>query len=68
MLERYPNAKELVWLQEEPENMGPWNFVEHRTWQLIGAAATTCATSAGWSRAARRTGSKAIHEPGAAPT
>ena len=23
VLERYPNARELVWLQEEPENMGP---------------------------------------------
>jgi 2-oxoglutarate decarboxylase len=32
MLERiaasYPNARELFWLQEEPENMGPWNFVK----------------------------------------
>ena len=32
--ERYPNAKQLVWLQEEPENMGAWNFVEHRTWRV----------------------------------
>jgi multifunctional 2-oxoglutarate metabolism enzyme len=31
---RYPNAEELVWLQEEPENMGPWNFIEHRTWRV----------------------------------
>lgn len=34
IVKRYPNAKELVWLQEEPENMGPWNFVEHRTWRI----------------------------------
>jgi multifunctional 2-oxoglutarate metabolism enzyme len=34
LLDRYPNAKELRWLQEEPENMGPWNFVEHRTWRV----------------------------------
>ena len=34
VLERYPNAKDLVWLQEEPENMGPWNFVEARTWRI----------------------------------
>jgi 2-oxoglutarate dehydrogenase E1 component len=26
-LDRYPNAAEVVWLQEEPENMGPWPFV-----------------------------------------
>ena len=24
---RYPNAKQLVWLQEEPENMGAWRFM-----------------------------------------
>jgi 2-oxoglutarate dehydrogenase E1 component len=34
LLTRYPNARELVWLQEEPENMGPWNFVEHRVWRV----------------------------------
>ena len=34
VLDDYPNAKELVWLQEEPENMGAWNFVEARTWRV----------------------------------
>ncbi len=34
VLSRYPAARELVWLQEEPENMGPWNFVEHRSWRV----------------------------------
>jgi 2-oxoglutarate dehydrogenase E1 component len=34
VLRRYPNARELVWLQEEPENMGAWKFVEHRTWRV----------------------------------
>ena len=26
LLERYTNAQEVVWLQEEPENMGAWEF------------------------------------------
>jgi multifunctional 2-oxoglutarate metabolism enzyme len=34
ILEKYPNAKELRWLQEEPANMGAWNFVEHHTWRI----------------------------------
>ncbi len=34
MLTKYPNAKELRWLQEEPENMGPWNFIERNTWRI----------------------------------
>ncbi|MYL51705.1 2-oxoglutarate dehydrogenase E1 component [Halobacillus litoralis] len=28
MLETYPNLEELVWVQEEPQNMGSWYFVE----------------------------------------
>ncbi|WP_079510296.1 2-oxoglutarate dehydrogenase E1 component [Mesobacillus jeotgali] len=27
---RYPNLKEIVWVQEEPKNMGAWTFVEPR--------------------------------------
>ncbi len=34
IVESYPNARQLVWLQEEPENMGPWSFVEARTWRI----------------------------------
>lgn len=29
-LNKYPNAKEFVWSQEEPQNMGPWAFVGPR--------------------------------------
>jgi len=30
---RYPAAEELVWLQEEPENMGAWSFVKGRLYE-----------------------------------
>lgn len=26
IIQRYPNATELVWVQEEPKNMGSWSF------------------------------------------
>jgi multifunctional 2-oxoglutarate metabolism enzyme len=26
-LDRYPHAKEIYWVQEEPQNMGAWNFI-----------------------------------------
>jgi 2-oxoglutarate dehydrogenase complex dehydrogenase (E1) component-like enzyme len=29
VLGRYPQLEELVWLQEEPKNMGAWPFVHH---------------------------------------
>jgi 2-oxoglutarate dehydrogenase E1 component len=30
MLAGYPNLTEVVWTQEEPRNMGAWNYVEPR--------------------------------------
>ena len=35
MIERYPNANELVWCQEEPRNMGGWTFMESRLENLL---------------------------------
>jgi 2-oxoglutarate decarboxylase len=32
----YPNAAEVCWLQEEPENMGAWSFMESRLLRTIG--------------------------------
>ncbi|MGH9179251.1 MAG: multifunctional oxoglutarate decarboxylase/oxoglutarate dehydrogenase thiamine pyrophosphate-binding subunit/dihydrolipoyllysine-residue succinyltransferase subunit, partial [Acidimicrobiales bacterium] len=34
-LARYPGADEVVWLQEEPENMGAWGFVRARLLRLL---------------------------------
>ncbi|MEY2454769.1 MAG: multifunctional 2-oxoglutarate metabolism enzyme [Acidimicrobiaceae bacterium] len=34
-LSKYTNARELVWLQEEPENMGAWNFVKGRLYEAL---------------------------------
>ena len=34
-LSRYPAAREIVWLQEEPENMGAWTFVHRRLHRLL---------------------------------
>ena len=34
-LKGYPNAKELVWVQEEPRNMGAWPFLGERLHGLL---------------------------------
>src|SRR5205807_10285020 len=34
-LARYESASEVVWLQEEPENMGAWSFVHGRLHRLL---------------------------------
>ncbi|MCX7620122.1 MAG: multifunctional oxoglutarate decarboxylase/oxoglutarate dehydrogenase thiamine pyrophosphate-binding subunit/dihydrolipoyllysine-residue succinyltransferase subunit [Acidimicrobiales bacterium] len=36
VLQRYPAARQIYWLQEEPENMGPWNFVKGRFYERHG--------------------------------
>ena len=35
MLAKYPNAKELVWAQEQPQNMGGWMFINERLENLL---------------------------------
>jgi len=36
ILASYPWARELVWLQEEPQNMGAWSFMAPRLQALAG--------------------------------
>jgi 2-oxoglutarate dehydrogenase E1 component len=35
LLDRYPNLAEVVWVQEEPRNMGAWGFMEPRLRELL---------------------------------
>jgi 2-oxoglutarate decarboxylase len=36
LLVRYPESAEVVWVQEEPRNMGAWFFVQERIQPLLG--------------------------------
>lgn len=35
VLDAYPNLQEVVWVQEEPQNMGAWTFIQPRLADLI---------------------------------
>ena len=61
IIDSYPNAKEIVWLQEEPENMGAWQFVEHRIWRAKERGYDLRHTSR-VAAGSPATGSKAIHD------
>ncbi len=37
---RYPNVREIVWVQEEPRNMGAWHYIELRLPPLVPAGVT----------------------------
>ena len=36
VIDGYPNVREVVWLQEEPKNMGAWSYMAPRLRELIG--------------------------------
>lgn len=61
ILSRYPNAKQVLWVQEEPENMGAWRFVDDIIWSIKSQGFD-------WRHVARfesgspATGSKTIHD------
>ena len=61
ILASYPNARDVVWLQEEPDNMGPWRFVEARFWKVKAEGydlRSVCRIGSG----SPATRSKAIHD------
>jgi 2-oxoglutarate dehydrogenase E1 component len=37
IIDRYPNLREVVWLQEEPKNMGAWTYMAPRLTRLVPA-------------------------------
>lgn len=40
ILQHYPNLEELVWVQEEPKNMGAWHYVSPILYELAGSRLT----------------------------
>lgn len=48
-LRKYPKATEVIWVQDEPQNQGPWFYVQHhlyenmadgQSWSYAGRAAS----------------------------
>ncbi|ULT58225.1 2-oxoglutarate dehydrogenase E1 component [Neobacillus drentensis] len=40
ILMRYPNLKEIVWVQEEPKNMGAWHYIAPTLFELASSKLT----------------------------
>ncbi|MBC2770502.1 2-oxoglutarate dehydrogenase E1 component [Pusillimonas minor] len=32
-LQKYSNAKEIIWVQDEPQNQGPWFYIQHHLYE-----------------------------------
>jgi 2-oxoglutarate dehydrogenase E1 component len=61
VLGRYPNAREVVWCQEEPQNQGAWYQVRHRL-QELGMGRRPVLYAGRAPAAAPATGTPKIHE------
>jgi len=61
VIARYPNAKQLVWAQEEPKNMGGWTFVDPLLERLVPACERPIYIGRSPS-ASPATGSYAVHQ------
>ncbi|MDR3650918.1 MAG: hypothetical protein P4L20_17635 [Acidimicrobiales bacterium] len=60
VLGNYPHADQVVWVQEEPENMGAWSFAHGRLHRLFRERFTLSHVSRAES-ASPATGSAALH-------
>ncbi len=61
VLRRYPNARELIWCQEEPQNQGAWYQIRHRLQEFAGARREVLYAGRA-SAAAPATGHIKVHE------
>ena len=61
VLAKYPAARQLVWAQEEPRNMGGWTFVEQRLENMLPACERPIYVGRAPS-ASPATGSYSIHQ------
>ena len=65
-MERYADADEFVWVQEEPENMGAWPFLHHRFDDLLETVHGPCEKEARYvgrpASASPATGSAKVHK------
>jgi 2-oxoglutarate dehydrogenase E1 component len=61
-LEAHPNAREVIWVQEEPRNMGPFSYVVPRLEQLVQARGLRLRSVKRSASASPATGSAKAHE------
>ena len=59
VLAGYPGASEFVWLQDEPRNMGGWNFAQNQLAGSLDSATVVCISRP--ESASPATGSNQIH-------
>lgn len=61
IIDRYPNLSEVIWVQEEPKNMGAWSYIEPRIRELVPTPETTVGYIGRPKRSSPASGYQQIH-------
>jgi 2-oxoglutarate dehydrogenase E1 component len=61
MLQRYSPSAEIIWVQEEPRNMGPWRFVQEQLYFVLNSSRRTVHYAGRPEAASTATGSSKQH-------
>jgi 2-oxoglutarate dehydrogenase E1 component len=61
IIERFPNLAEVLWVQEEPKNMGAWSYMEPRIRELVGSSDMTVGYNGRPKRSSPASGYQQIH-------
>ncbi len=61
-IDAYPNASQVVWVQEEPENMGAWTFVHERLHRVLRSKVGELHHISRSASASPASGSQTIHD------
>ncbi|TVY02987.1 2-oxoglutarate dehydrogenase E1 component [Cohnella terricola] len=61
IIDRFPNLSEIVWVQEEPKNMGAWSYMEPRIRDLVDLSKTTVTYNGRPKRSSPASGYQQIH-------
>jgi 2-oxoglutarate dehydrogenase E1 component len=61
IIDRYPNVSEILWVQEEPKNMGAWGFIEPRIREIVDVSKTSVTYNGRPKRSSPASGYQQIH-------
>ncbi|OXS55257.1 2-oxoglutarate dehydrogenase E1 component [Cohnella sp. CIP 111063] len=61
ILDRFPNLSEVLWVQEEPKNMGAWGYIEPRIRELVDVAKVSVSYNGRPKRSSPASGYQQIH-------
>jgi 2-oxoglutarate dehydrogenase E1 component len=62
ILDRYADAKQVWWVQEEPGNMGAWNYLRGKLVRVVGLRGAELHHIARHKSGSPATGSNTVHE------